>query len=212
MEPYYQDKFCTIYLADCRDLIGSITADLIVTDPPYGIDWVPRTNHTGADHLWRDSVSFDPRPFLSIGKHHLFWGAQYFADLLPVSESWLVWVKRPIDTGDFSRDGRSYSTIELCWTNFGCKPGFKAQVWDGGTRQGDEQNRTFCHPSQKPIELMRWCLGRSPDQTGTILDPFMGSGTTLRAAKDLGRKAIGIECVEKYCEVAAKRMAQEVLF
>ena len=65
------------------------------------------------------------------------------------------------------------------------------------------------HPTQKPLSLMCWCLGFAPDAK-TILDPFMGSGTTLRAAKDLGRKAIGIEIEERYCEIAAKRMAQEV--
>jgi len=66
------------------------------------------------------------------------------------------------------------------------------------------------HPTQKPLDLMRWCLGFFPEAQ-TVLDPFMGSGTTLRAAKDLGRKAIGIEIEERYCEIAAKRMAQEVL-
>jgi site-specific DNA-methyltransferase (adenine-specific) len=67
------------------------------------------------------------------------------------------------------------------------------------------------HPTQKPLEVMTWCINQAPDGCVSILDPFMGSGTTLRAAKDLGRKAIGIEIEERYCEIAAKRMQQEVL-
>jgi DNA modification methylase len=85
------------------------------------------------------------------------------------------------------------------------------QCWDGGMRSGDLSNRHFSHPAQKPLELMAWCISECPDQPQTILDPFMGSGTTLRAAKDLGRKAIGIEIEERYCEIAAKRMEQEIL-
>jgi site-specific DNA-methyltransferase (adenine-specific) len=67
------------------------------------------------------------------------------------------------------------------------------------------------HPTQKPIALMRWCIGQPWTPEGVIVDPYMGSGTTVRAAKDLGRKAIGIEIEEKYCEIAAKRLSQEVL-
>ena len=68
-----------------------------------------------------------------------------------------------------------------------------------------------CHPTQKPVSIMQWCIERSGSEAGMICDPYMGSGTTLRAAKDLGRKAIGIEISEEYCEIAAKRLAQEVL-
>jgi len=78
--------------------------------------------------------------------------------------------------------------------------------------QGDMANKEYkWHPTQKPIPVMRWCIQQAPDETVTILDPFMGSGTTLRAAKDLGRKAIGIEVEERYCEIAAKRMSQSVM-
>lgn len=182
----------------------------LITDPPYGINWVPRINHTGKDHIWKDNIDFDPRIFLEIGEYHLFWGAQYFAHLLPVSESWMCWCKRPIHM-DFSNDNRTYATIELAWTDFNIKPCFNAHVWDGGMRAGHSQNREFLHPSQKPIEVMKWCIKKCPDETGTILDPFMGSGTTLRAAKDLNRKAIGIELEEKYCEIAVKRLQQEVM-
>ena len=208
MTPYYQDEWCQIFHGDCREILPELPkVDLVLTDPPYGIGWRPRANHTGEDHVWKDDTPFRPGEWLSIGTRHCFWGAQYFAHLLPPSESWLTWVKRPIDF-DFSNDSRTYATVELAWTDFGCKAAFHAQVWDGGMRAGDVSNRSFCHPSQKPVELMRWMVGKAGD--GTILDPFMGSGTTLRAAKDLNRRAIGIEIEEKYCAIAAKRLEQEV--
>ena len=211
--PYYQDNHCTIYHGDAREILPHLPkVDLVLTDPPYGIGWKPRVNHRGADRLWDDSERFDPGPWLTVGNKHVFWGAQYYTDKLPVSEAWFCWVKRTIAANaDFSEDKRTYSTIELAWSDIDTKPCFKSIVWDGGKRAGDPQNRTFCHPSQKPLELMKWCIVKAGDPQ-TILDPFMGSGTTLRAAKDLGRKAIGIEIEEKYCEIAARRMSQEVLF
>ncbi len=163
------------------------------------------STHRGINQLWIDNKQFDPRPFL-IAKQHLFWGGNYFAHLLPPSESWFVWMKRP--SMNFENDRRTYAMAELAWSDFGTKPLVKTHVWDGGKRQGEAENRTFCHPSQKPTEVMRWCIAES---VGSILDPFMGSGTTLRAAKDLGRIAIGIEIEEKYCETAARRMQQEIL-
>lgn len=203
-EPYYQDDLVTIYHGDCREWMPE--ADVIVTDPPYGIGWRPRVTHRNGP--WVDDVAFDPSPFLSIGKAHLFWGANHFAHLLPSSPAWLAWVKRPID-GDFNSDKRSYSTMELAWTDFATGARFHAQVWDGGKRAGRPVNREFNHPAQKPMELMLWCVAMAPP--GTILDPFMGSGTTLAAAKELGRKSIGIEIEERYCEIAAQRCSQEVL-
>lgn len=208
VEPYYTDSHCTIYHADCLKVLPWIDVGAIVTDPPYGIDWRPRVNHTGEDHIWHDDKPFNPSVFLAFGKYHLFWGSQYFADKLPVNESWLCWVKRDMD-GNFHKDTRTFATIELAWTDYAKKPAFKKVVWDGGMRQGDSQNRTFSHPSQKPVELMRWCVGMLPDDCGVIVDPFMGSGTTLAACKQDGFKCVGIEAQEKYCEVAAKRLSSQ---
>jgi DNA modification methylase len=202
--PYYADDLVTLYHGDCRELLPGIEADVVVTDPPYGIGWLPRVNHQ--DTPWRDDERFDVLPLLDIGSGHCFWGGNYFP--LPPTESWLLWIKRPLGY-DFDGDPRSYSTVEMAWTDFGGKPRTHNQTWDGGKRAGDPSNREFLHPAQKPLELMRWCIELAPP--GTVLDPFAGSGTTLLAAKSLNRKSIGIEIEERYCEIAANRCRQEVL-
>jgi len=205
-EPYYEDEAVTIYHGDCREILPHLPkVDAVVTDPPYGIGWVPRVNHREDNHIWVDNKAFDPRPFM-IADRHLFWGANYFCRLLPHSEAWFLWLKRP---ASFDNCVKTFAPCEMAWIDFKGKQRVNHHVWDGGLRAGDTSNRDFLHPAQKPLEVMRWCVRES--KADLIFDPFMGSGTTLRAAKDLGRKAIGIEIEEKYCEIAAKRMAQEVL-
>jgi len=133
----------------------------------------------------------------------IMWGGNYFADVLPRSTKWLVW--------DKEQTMPTFSDAELAWTTLDgtCTKMFRQC---GAGLMAVERERF--HPTQKPIALMKWSIGqcRFDDIPLIILDPFMGSGTTLRAAKDLGRKAIGIEIEEKYCEIAAKRLSQEVLF
>ena len=208
MKPYYEDESVKIYHADCRDVLPTLDkVDLVLTDPPYGINWKPRVSHQ--DSPWVDDERPDLSPIL-IGTNHCVWGGNYFTDQLPVAESWLLWIKRP-DGFNFDDDTRTYSGVEMAWSDYGGKPRTKHHTWDGGMRAGDKSNREFSHPAQKPLEIMRWCITLAPDEPQTILDPFMGSGTTLRAAKDLNRKAIGIELEERYCEIAANRMAQLVM-
>jgi site-specific DNA-methyltransferase (adenine-specific) len=124
---------------------------------------------------------------------------------LIASPGWLVWDKR------CNTVVNRHSDCELAWTNFLTSARICYLVWDGFRRGGGEKGTPRVHPTQKPVELMKWCMLFAPDAK-LILDPFMGSGTTLRAAKDLGRRAIGIEIEEKYCEIAAKRLSQGVLF
>ncbi len=190
-----------LYLGDCRDILPTLgKVDAVVTDPPYGIGWKPRINHQ--DQPWVDVIDFDIRTLL-IGRYNLVWGGQYFAHILPPKEGWLTWCKRPID--GFCGDNRSYATTELAWRDWG-KSKFKALVWDGGKREGHSDNRLFCHPAQKPVEIMEWCVAQLPADAETILDPFMGSGTTGVAAVQMGRKFIGIEREERYFAIAAKRI------
>jgi site-specific DNA-methyltransferase (adenine-specific) len=194
----------TLYLGDCREILPTLgKVDAVVTDPPYGINWKPRVNHQ--DQKWVDEINFDIRDFL-VGKQHIIWGGQYFSDKLPVSEGWLTWCKRPTTGLDFSNDDRSYATTELAWRDFG-KAKFITHVWDGGMRAGAAENRTFCHPSQKPIEVMEWCIRQLPKESLIVLDPFMGSGTTGVAAVKAGRSFIGVEIDESYFETACRRIS-----
>jgi site-specific DNA-methyltransferase (adenine-specific) len=193
---------CTLYLGDCRDVLPTLgKVDAVVTDPPYGIGWQPRVNHQ--NQKWVDAIEVDIRSII-IGRYNLVWGGQYFADKLPLNEGWLTWCKRPIDM-DFSNDNRTYATTEMAWRDWG-KAKFIAQVWDGGMRAGAAENRTFCHPSQKPIEVMEWCIRQLPDDALIVLDPFMGSGTTGVACVKLGRSFIGIEREPDYFDIACERI------
>jgi site-specific DNA-methyltransferase (adenine-specific) len=208
--PYYDDGRVTIYHGDSREIAPLVTADVLVTDPPYGISYSPSENSSkawgrktfvGENVVVGDGEPFDPSLCLRFPSVVLF-GANHYADKLPPSPAWLVWDKRD---GMTSND---FADCELVWTNLpGVARVFRHQ-WNGALR-ASERGEPRLHPTQKPLILMRWVLARCPD--GVILDPYMGSGTTLRAAKDLGRRAIGIELEERYCEIAARRMGQEVL-
>jgi site-specific DNA-methyltransferase (adenine-specific) len=189
----------TLYHGDCLELLPQLVADAVVTDPPYGINWKPRVTHQ--DQKWKADKPVDPTPWLSIGRRHLFWGAQYFAASLPTSQAWLTWVKRPLEHNFHTKLG-SYATTELAWSDWG-KARFIPLVWDGGMRGGRAENRRFCHPSQKPIEVMEWCI---PDDCDVILDPYMGSGTTGVAAANLGRRFVGVELEREYFDIACERI------
>ncbi len=212
MKPYYEQSGITIFHGDCRDVIDlweglrTQSFDLLLTDPPYGIQWTPRVNHR--DGPWKDTETAILAPWLSLAKKACVWGGNYYTNQLAVSESWLIWLKRP---AGFDDDPRTYALLEMAWTNYGGKPRPLTHVWDGGKRQGEAVNRDFLHPAQKPVEVMRWSILQSGITNGQILDPFMGSGTTLEAAKRLGHRAVGIEIEEQYCEVAATRLQQDAL-
>ena len=199
IQPYYDEDGITIYHGDCREILPSVDADVIISDPPYGIDYEPGPYWKG-ERIAGDSEPFDPSHLLDRRGAVLF-GANHYADRLPASSGWIVWNKR-------DRTSRSLpgSDAELAWTNLLTQVRIFTQVWMPHTIRGEP----MLHPTQKPVALMREIL----EATGgddLVCDPYMGSGSTLRAAKDLGRKAIGIELEERYCEIAAERLGQGVL-
>jgi site-specific DNA-methyltransferase (adenine-specific) len=197
MNPYYQDNAVTIYHGDCREIVPMLGRfDLLLTDPPYGLGDRMKGGTWGCSAKYDKMREWDTEPpdlgfLLALELPSIVWGGNYFA--LPPSRCWLSWSKTNVV--------QTMASMELAWTNFD-RP---AKEYRGKVGTHDTG-----HPTQKPLELMRWCINLAGD-VQTILDPFAGSGTTGRAAKDLGRKAVLIEREEKYCEIAANRMSQEML-
>jgi site-specific DNA-methyltransferase (adenine-specific) len=217
IEPYYQDDHCTIYHGDCRDILPGLEFDCIVTDPPYGINvqtsYADRQRGALAvcnnyPQIHGDDKPFDPQWLVALAVPTVMFGANHYASALPNSPSWIVWDKLDGLTSGRDVGFNDQADVELAWTNVGGPARLMSQRWMGAMKSGREASHRRVHPTQKPVELMARILAMTE---GTVADPFMGSGSTLRAAKDLGRKAIGIEIEERYCEIAAKRLAQEVL-
>jgi DNA modification methylase len=193
----------TLYLGDCREILPTLgKIDAVVTDPPYGINAarIRKSEKNG----WRDydAPGWDKeRPpaelielIVRAGRHSIVWGGNYFTDSLPPSSKWLSWDKGQTDF--------SLADFELAWCSF-----------DGAARRIDYPRALAMldgkeHPTQKPIEVMKWCIEKLPDGCSTILDPFMGSGTTGVAAVKLGRKFIGIEIEPKYFDIACRRISE----
>jgi len=199
--PYFQDDYVTIYHGDCREIVPTLGRfDLLLTDPPYGAGYAAnpvvgkgkaKSNHADSD--W-DNEAPELSFALRVCNEAIVWGGNYHQ--LPPRRRWLAWIKRDAPP--------SLSNMELAWTSFDAN----ARFFDRTIAATNAER--IGHPTQKPLALMNWCIGLAGD-VQTILDPFAGSGTTGRAAKDLGRKAVLIEREERYCEIAARRMAQGVL-
>lgn len=211
MTPYFHADGITIYHGDCAEIAPTLGRfDLLCTDPPYGIGeargknksrgrtvvddrpgrgqgrpiFTPSTDYGTSD--WDDSPPSDV--LIGALRGQATWccifGGNYFS--LPPSRCWLVW--------DKINGACDFADAELAWTNYSCAVRLKRY-----------------HPTQKPLAVMSWAIGLCPERPSAVLDPFMGSGTTLRACKDLGISAVGIDAEERYCEVAASRLRQGVL-
>ena len=212
MTPYYEHAGITIYHGDCREVLpairGGCDGALLLTDPPYGIAYDAThskyKNGTSYGVAEWDREPFDPSHLVGLGLNSIIWGGNCFSQRLPPSSAWVAWVKIARQDANIRQ-----SDCELAWSNCIGRSRVFTHLWIGAYRES-ESGVPNAHPTQKPIALMKWCIGISKTP-GLVLDPYLGSGSVLVAAKDLGRRAIGIEIEERYCEIAAKRLSQEVL-
>jgi len=215
-KPYYDDgNGIQIFHGDCREIVPLLEAgsvDCVVTDPPYGIRYVKGGGGHGlwinlpTEPIYGDDQPFDPSPWLAWPC--LMWGADHYKHVLPPGGTMLAWDK---SVGIGPAD--SFVDCEFAWCSVaGIKRNVFRFLWKGAiSMKAGENNGRRLHPTQKPEVLIRWCIEFVSKRGDLILDPFMGSGTTLRAAKDLGRRAIGVEIEERYAEIAARRLEQGVL-
>lgn len=192
---------CRLILGDCREVLPTLgRVDAVVTDPPYGIGMSGgnvgyKGNNNFKRKEWDNEAPHDIiDKILSIEVPTVLWGGNYFH--VPPSRGWLIW-----DKGNGFK-GRSYAEAELAWTSMDCN--VRSLSYDPLAR-GDYKGKA--HPTMKPLPLMEWCLGFLPDAK-TILDPFMGSGTTGVACVNLGRSFIGIERDLDYFDIACRRIEE----
>lgn len=213
MTPYYQDEWVRLYCEDCAEVLPQLERhDLLLTDPPYGqgLDR-KKVLSTQKDNgkYWgkKDYPDFSwdkklvPQWLLSQAiakcRKAIVFGGNFY-DLGPAN-CWLVWDK---DNGT-----NGFADCELAWTNLDKAVRMYRHLWNGICRKHLEARS---HPTQKPVDVMSWCLGQCAEAV-SVLDPFAGSGTTLVAAKLRNLRATGIEREERYCEIAANRLSQGVL-
>lgn len=202
-------------LGDCAEVLKSLPRhDAVVTDPPYGIgadQWMAkdsgnkRTNAATAKGVYRHT-DWDIRPISpdvmemvqSAGKWNIIFGGNYYS--FPASTCWLVWDKENGDNG--------FADCELAWTNLPKAVRRIKWMWNGMLRKNGEEREG--HPTQKPLEVMKWAIGHVPPPNFSILDPFMGSGTTGCAAVKMGRHFTGIEVDPIYFELACERISRAI--
>jgi len=206
---------CTLYLGDCMEvMLGINKVDAVVTDPPYGINENSKKTQSrqrksgGKSKALADQRDYGVHDWdkYPIGKQHLdlmmacsgeqiIFGGNYFP--LPPTSCWLIW--------DKENGANDFADAEMAWTSLKKAVRIKRYMWNGMIRKGDDVRE---HPTQKPVEVMEWCIDNLPKDTKIILDPFMGSGTTGVACAKMGRKFIGIELEEKYFDIAYKRIEE----
>ena len=206
----------TIILGDCAEILPQLgNFDAVVTDPPYGIGEA-RNNNSSRGKLavskdygvsdWDDKpISKESVDLLrNISKWQIIFGGNYFE--LPPAKCWLIW--------DKENGASDFADAELAWTNLDKAVRLKRYMWHGMLRANKEPRGD--HPTQKPIGIMEWVISHLPNDVKTIIDPYMGSGTTGVACMNLEKTFVGIERERKYFDIACKRIEdaqrQERLF
>lgn len=222
---YPQDYINKIIQGDCLELMKDIpdkSIDLVLTDPPYGINVVSATYQNKtlrpgkslANKSSYSDIEWDKRTpskeyfdeIIRISKKQVIFGGNYFTDKLPTTEKWIIWDKKVEEK--FEND---FSDCELAWTSEKGAVKIIRYLWHGMI-QADMKNKEIRqHPTQKPVPVMEKIINMFSVQGDLILDPFAGSGSTLRACKNLNRNFIGIEISPEYCAIANDRLKQQVL-
>lgn len=226
IEPYYQDNMVTIYHGDCAEIAPQLGRfDLLLTDPPYGIG--ESRAHAGRPHNAPVSAK-NPRGTLVMQRGYdveswddetvsqslidslvaqcevaVVFGGNYYR--MPPTPSLIVWDKN---------NGRNdFADCEVAWSNHGGAARLIKWTWNGMVKEvrGKHEEKRV-HPTQKPLAVMDFCIQAAMGHAESVFDPFMGSGTTLVAARRNGIRSVGIDREEKYCEIAAQRVSQMSLF
>lgn len=232
LKPYFENGGVVIYHGDCREILPALSGSelsMMIADPPYGVEWQGRRRLKQAmfDMLKGDEANSDFTDALAVAlkclkrRAHVYIFGKADLSALPLTESCeLIWDKEIVGLGDLQKPwGPAHETI-----TFATLEESQANRWKGDGRLTARMRRgsvirvqrlnseaVVKHPTEKPVMLMRQLIESSSVIGDTVLDPFCGSGSVLAAAQLESRRAVGIEIEEKYCEVAAGRLHQEVL-
>jgi site-specific DNA-methyltransferase (adenine-specific) len=212
---YYETENGILYNADCLDMLKQIpdnSVDLVLTDPPYGIGITKQKTVGGGSKRYKvrqiNNIDWDVRVdnlvfdlIFKVSNNQIIWGGNYYINYLYPTRCMLVWYKR---------DGlpiRSFADCEIAWTSFDKNSMVFNCRWDGFIR--DSREKKTGHPTQKALELFKWCVSEFSNENDLILDPFLGSGTTAVACEMLNRKWIGIELNKEYCDIIVERLKKK---
>jgi site-specific DNA-methyltransferase (adenine-specific) len=211
VEPYYRDALTTLYHGDARDILPELPrASVLITDPPYGVNWA---GHSAGTREWSaiagdadDDMARWLFTRLDCADDAVVFGANYFPHLLPHRGRWICWDKRLTDAADRMLG----SPFEIAWTSK--QHGFDRmyRIMHGGVVNDDGGRRV--HPTQKPVRLFAGIMADMFPDAESVVDPFAGSGSVLVAARLSGVPSVGIEIDRGYCDAIAERLSQGLLF